>query len=273
MSATSTATDREDALGQAVRDHLRLEIVAAGHLAPAGAVHVSDHAVAAHTGVASNFNRATCLSLEQPDVAFGEIERFFGGLSHTLWLDAGAVGDAVHASILARGYLPLPDVAGMACTALPTEHTADPDNRPELLSEPSDAAAIADVVASGFGTGLDDRLVAEDLARAILRHAKPWHHGAVYGRRHGGTLVAVAALLCTRDVAGIAGVFTVPTHRDRRHATALLRRGLHDAYALGYRTAVTTATPDSEHTLTTLGFRPAAAFRVYRQKAGTGARA
>lgn len=270
MSVTSSHSDRTHELARAVRDHLRLEIVAAGHLAPEGAVHVSDHAVASHVGVPSNFNRATCLSAQQPDVAFGEIERFYGDLPHTLWFDEDAVDDAVHGAILGHGYVALPQVSGMACTELPTEHSSEPDNLPELLSEPSDAAAIADVVASGFGSGAEDRIVAEDLARAILRHAKPWDHGAVYGVRHDGDLVAVAALLCTSEAAGIAGVFTVPGHRDHRHASALVRRALHDAQALGYRTAVTTATPDSEHTLTTLGFQPAAAFRVYRQHRSGG---
>lgn len=264
MTATSTPTDHEGDLGRAVRDHLRLEIVAIGHLAPEGDVHVSDHAVAAHAGGPSNFNRATCLSLEQPDLAFGEVEGFFGGLEHTLWLDADAVDDDVHELIIAHGYREMPGAIGTGCRGLATAEIRDPGNHVTLLSDPGDAAAVGAVVSSGFGIGAHDRLLAEDLARAVLRHAKPWDHGGIYGIDHDGELAAVAALLCTRDVAGIAGVFTLPAHRGHRHATALLRRLMRDAAALGYSTAVTIATPDSRRTLAALDFEEAAAFRVYR---------
>lgn len=252
-------------LQQAVRDHLRLEIVAVGHLAPSGEVHVSDHAVAAHAGGPSNFNRATCLSLDQPGISFGEVAGFFGDLEHTLWLDDDAVDHDVHGVILAHGYAELPGSVGMATTDLSTAEIPDPDHHVSLLSDVGDAASVAGVVASGFGAGPHDQLLAEDLARSVLRHAKPWDHGALYGARHDGELAATAALLCTRDVAGIAGVFAVPAHRGHAHASALLQRMLRDAAALGYATAVTIATPESRPTLKALGFTEAARFRVYRR--------
>lgn len=261
--------DRRGDLRQAVRDHLRLEIVAVGHLAPSGAVHVSDHAVAAHAGGPSNFNRATCLSLDQPGVAFGEIAGFFGELDHTLWLDDDAVDEDVHGVIQAHGYAELPVAVGMATTELTTTEIPDLDHQVSLLSDVEDAAAVAAVVSSGFGAGPHDHLLAEDLARSVLRHAKPWDHGALYGARHDGELASVAALLCTRDVAGVAGVFAVPAHRGHAHASALLRRMLRDAAALGYGTAVTIATPESQPTLQALGFEQATTFRVYRRTAGS----
>lgn len=257
--------ERRGDLQQAVRDHLRLEIVALGHLAPGGGVHVSDHAVAAHAGGPSNFNRATCLSLDQPGIAFGEIAGFFGDLEHTLWLDDDSVDGDIHGVILAHGYAELPAAVGMAATELPDAGIPDPDQQVSLLSDADDAAAVAAVISSGFGAGPYDHLLAEDLARAVLRHAKPWDHGALYGAQHDGDLVSVAALLCTRDVAGVAGIFSVPGHRGHAHASALLRRMLQDAAALGYRTAVTIATPESQRTLRALGFEQAAGFRVYRR--------
>lgn len=264
MSATGTETEHGGDLRQAVRDHLRLEIVAVGHIVPAGEVHVSDHAVAAHSGGPSNFNRATCLSLDQPGIAFGEVDRFFDGRTHTLWLDADAVDDDVDEVIRSHGYREMPGATGMASTELGLTEIRDPDNHVTLLSDPADAPKIAAVTSTGFGLGPHDHLVAEDLARSVLRHAKPWDHGALYGVRHDGELAAVAALLCTRDVAGIAGVFTLPAHRRHHHASALLRRMLRDAAAHGYRTAVTIATPDSRAALAGHGFRVAARFRVYR---------
>ena len=261
--------ERRGDLQQAVRDHLRLEIVAVGHLAPMGAVHVSDHAVAAHAGGPSNFNRATCLSLDQPGIAFGEVSGFFGKLEHSLWLDEDAVDADVHGVILAHGYAELPGAVGMATTSLEATQIPDPDHHVSLLSDAGDAAAVAAVVSSGFGAGPHDQLLAEDLARSVLRHAKPWDHGALYGAFHDGTLAAVAALLCTRDVAGIAGVFAMPGHRGHAHASAILQRMLLDAAALGYRTAVTIATPESRPTLRALGFEPATTFRVYRRTATT----
>lgn len=227
-------------------------------------MHVSDHAIAAHSGGPSNFNRATCLSVDQPGIAFGEIDRFFDGLSHTLWLDADAVDDETHEVVRAHGYREMPGVIGMARTDDATSEVRDPGNHVSLLSDPADAARIAAVMTSAFGIGAHDHLLAEDLARSVLRHAKPWDHGGIYGVHHDEELAAVAALLCTRDVAGVAGVFTLPAHRHHQHASALLRRMLRDAAALGYGTAVTMATPDSHAMLSTLGFREAARFRVYR---------
>lgn len=261
--------ERRGDLQQAVRDHLRLEIVAVGHLAPTGAVHVSDHAVAAHAGGPSNFNRATCLSLDQPGVAFGEVAGFFGDLEHTLWLDGDAVDEDVHGVILAHGYAELPGAVGMATTDLVRSELHDLDHQVSLLSDVEAAAAVAAVVSTGFGAGPHDHLLVEDLARSVLRHAKPWDHGALYGARHDGELASVAALLCTRDVAGVAGVFSVPGHRGHAHASAVLRRMLRDAAALGYGTSVTIATSESLPTLRALGFTEAATFRVYRRSAGS----
>lgn len=226
---------------------------------------MSDHAVAAHAGGPSNFNRATCLSLDQPGIAFGEVAGFFGDLEHTLWLDDDAVDDDVDGVIQAHGYAELPGAVGMATTGVAATDIPDPDQHVTLLSDVGEAASIAGVISSGFGAGPHDHLLAEDLARSVLRHAKPWDHGALYGAHHDGELAATAALLCTRDVAGIAGVFTVPAHRGHAHASALLQRMLHDAAALGYGTAVTIATPESRPTLQALGFAEAATFRVYRR--------
>lgn len=267
MEATTPRTWSDEDLGQAVRDHFRLQVVSVGHLAPHGTAHASDHAVLSSVGAASLYNRATALDLEQPDVTLAEIEAFYDGLSHTLWIEDERADGDVERLLSNRGYVRLPDQHGMATTSFPESFAeADPDQHPVLLADPTEAAEVARIVSSGFGAGADDRLVIEDLARAILRHAKPWDHGALYGiRDDGGHLVSVGALLCTRDVAGLVALATATSHRHHHHASAVASRALHDASALGYDVGVTVATPESEHPLQRLGFRTVTDFRVYRR--------
>lgn len=264
---TSSRTWSDEDLGQAVRDHFRLQLVSVGHLAPRGSVHVTDHAVLSSVGAPSLYNRGTALDLEQPDVAFGEIEAFYDGLPHTLWIEDDP-GEDVEALMTARGYVRLPDQHGMACTRFPEGLAeADPDHHATLLADPAEAAEVAEVISSGFGAGVDDRLVTDDLARAVLRHAKPWDHGAIYGiRDRSGRLVSVGALLCTRDVAGLGALATVTGHRHHHHATAVASRALHDATALGYSVGVTVTTPESEHALQRLGFRTVMDYHVYYRR-------
>ncbi|MBW3620905.1 MAG: hypothetical protein KY461_11715 [Actinobacteria bacterium] len=259
-------TSSEPSLAQAVRDHVRLLVIATGHVAPHGAVHVTDHAVMSSVGSPSLFNRATALSLAQPDVALGEVERFFDGLPHSLWLHDDDVTEESRALLAARGYVPLPTQHGMALSPLPRAGSDAGDSaHADLLTDPSAAAEIADVAASGYGTGVDDRLFLEDLARAVLRHARPWDHGAIYGVREGGTLVSTGVLLCTKDVAGITGLATIPRSRHQHHASSIATRALADAAALGLEVAVTLATPDSEPAMRRLGFRTLVDYHVYRQ--------
>lgn len=256
----------EASLAQAIRDHLRLQVIAVGHVAPRGAVHVTDHGVMASVGAPSLFNRATALSRAQPDVALGEVERFFDGLPHSLWLGDDDVTADTAGLLRERGYVPLPSQHGMALTPLtvaPSEGHGAP--HAELLTDPSAASAVADVAASGYGTGVDDRLFLEDLARAVLRHARPWDHGAIYGVREAGVLVSTGVLLCTKDVAGIAGLATLPRARDRHLASIIAGRALADASALGLDAAVTLATPDSEPAMRRLGFRTLIDYHVYRK--------
>lgn len=267
MSVTSPQrTWTEPELIRAVRDFLRLEVIAIGHIAPAGEVHVTDHTILAHTGAPSVFNRGTALDFEQPDVTFAELNEFFGDLPHTLWLDADACDDKGDAVLRSRGYLPMPTQQGVALESFPEELAhADPEMHANLLTDPSKAAQVADVSATGFGLGVDDRLLFEDLARGILRHAKPWTHGAIYGIERSDRLVSVGSLLCTADVAGISGLATLPMYRHQGLGSVIAARALHDAAALGYRAAVSLATPDSAKVFDRLGFRRVVDYRVYRQ--------
>ncbi len=255
------------ALADAIRDHLRLELIGMGHNATDGAVHVTDHGILAHVGRPSLFNRATALDMEQFDVAMSEVADFYGDLPHTLWIEGDKATGEVDGLLRTRGYLPLPVQQGMATSELGGDELAhhDPDHHPELITTTSDAARIADVTATGFGWGVDDRLLFEDLARAILRHARPWQHGAIYGIRHGEMMRCAGALLCTTDSAGVTGVVTRPEDRHGGFASHVVARAMHDASALGYGAAVAIATPDSVGLLESLGFRRIIDFRVYRQ--------
>lgn len=254
----------EASLAQAIRDHLRLQVIATGHVAPRGAVHVTDHAVMGSVGTPSLFNRATALSFDQPDLALGEVERFFGDLPHSLWLDDEDVTEESDSILRDRGYVALPTQHGMAMAPLATDLHGEHSTHAELLTEPGDAAAVADVAATGYGTGIDDRMFLEDLARAVLRHARPWDHGAIYGVRDEGVLVSTGVLLCTKDAAGITGLATVPRARHHHLASLVVARALADAAALGLDAAVTLATPDSEPAMARLGFRTLIDYRVYR---------
>lgn len=253
-------------LADAVRDHLRLELIGIGHIAPRGSVHVTDHTVLAHTGAPSIFNRGTAVDLEQPDLAFAEITAFFDGLPHTLWLEADHLDDDTDRLLRGRGYVPMPDQQGVATTDFPVGLAhADRAQHADLISEPSDAAAVADVTATGLGLGVDDRLLFEDIARAILRHAKPWRHGAIYGVHRDGAVISVGSLLCTAHAAGLSGLATLPMHRHQGYSSSLAARALHDAEALGYDAAVSVSTPDSRKVFDRLGFRPVLSYRIYRQ--------
>jgi hypothetical protein len=257
----------DDELAEAIRDHFRLGVIGVGHVAPRGAVHVTDHAVMGHVGAPSLFNRATALSMDQPDVALSEVDSFFDGLPHSLWIDADALTDDGDELLRGRGYVPLPPQHGMVCTDLhPADARTDRGDHAELVTDPRFASEIADAAATGFGIGVDDRLLLEDLSRAVLRHARPWDHGAIYVVRDAtGRIASTASLLCTREVAGISGLVTRPSFRDRHAASAIVARALGDAAALGRTAAVMLATPDSESTLRRLGFRTLIDFQVYRQ--------
>lgn len=267
MSVTSPQrTWSEPELVRAVRDFLRLEVIGVGHIAPAGEVHVTDHTILAHAGAPSVFNRGTALDFSQPDVTFGELDGFFSDLPHTLWLDAATCDGQGDAVLRSRGYLPMPTLHAVATERFPEELAhADPALHANLLTDPAKASQVADVTATGFGLGVEDRLLFEDLARGILRHAKPWSHGAIYGIERDQRLVSVGSLLCTADVAGISALATLPTHRHQSHGSVIVSRALHDAAALGYRAAVSLATPDSAKVFERLGFRRVADYRVYRQ--------
>jgi hypothetical protein len=193
------------------------------------------------------------------------VERFFGDLPHALWLDDEDVTDDTVALLRDRGYVALPSQHGMAVAPLSEVAPADPEPHAELLTEPGAAADVADVATTGYGTGVGDRLFLEDLARAVLRHARPWDHGAIYGVREEGQLVSTGVLLCTRDVAGVTGLATLPGHRHRHLASTIVVRALTDAAALGIQAGVTLATPDSESTMARLGFRTLIDYRVFRQ--------
>ncbi|HEX9765828.1 MAG TPA: GNAT family N-acetyltransferase [Nitriliruptorales bacterium] len=255
-----------EGLADAVRDFLQMEIVAIGHIAPHGDAHASNHAILAHTSAPSVFNRGTAVDLSQPDVALAEVESFFGDLPHTLWLEADLIDRDADGLLRGRGYIPMPNQHGVATTRMPDGRGQVGSHLHAMLqTEPADAAGIADVSATGFGLGVDDRLFFEDLARAILRHAKPWQHGAIYGIRRDGRLVSVGSLLCTAHAAGISALATMPMHRHHGHGTTIATRALHDAAALGFTVAVSVATPDSAKLFEALGFEPVIDYHVYRQ--------
>ncbi|MBW3562686.1 MAG: hypothetical protein KY437_09335 [Actinobacteria bacterium] len=250
-----------------VDDYFRLQVLAFGHIAPHGRSLASDNGVFAHVGVPSVFNRATALDLRQPDVSLSEVERFFGDLPHALWLRSDNVDEDADALLRTRGYLPLRPIAGMI-RSLPADDLPErDDHRTTLLADPGLAAQVAEVASSGFGFGVEDRLIVEDLARHVLRHAKPFDHGAIYGvvddDRSG--LIAVGFLLCTADVAGLSTFATTIMHRHRGLATAIATRAMHDAAAFGYPYAATVANPDSTSLFNELGYRPVTEYRVYRQ--------
>ena len=230
-----------------------------------GAVHVTDHAVAAHVGRGSLFNRATALDPEQPDVALGEVERFFGSRPHSIWLAQVDDDQALRDELVSRGYHEMSPQHGMARLEPVAASEVETPARPELVADVSRAAEIADVVASGYGLRPDDRLVLEDISRAVLRHAKPFDNGALYAVEVDGRYVAAGLLLCTPGHAGLAGVATLAGHRHRGYATAICLRALHDAAAQGFPVGVTLSSPDTEPLLTRLGFRTVLAYRVYRR--------
>lgn len=254
-------TARDADLADAIRDNFRAQVLAIGHLAPRGAVLVTDHVIASHVGTRSVFNRATALDADQPDLALSAIERFFGPHRHSIWVD-GESADALDPSLRARGYILLGHQAGMAGTGVPP-----PPDHPhvELLADPALATAAGQVAASGYGLGFEDRIVLEDLCRAVLRHAKPFDRGAVYAVREHGAMVAMGLLMCTPGVAGMVGLSTVPERRHQGLGSAVARRAFHDAAALGYGVAGAIANPESSDLLGDLGLRPVAGFRVYRQ--------
>lgn len=264
-AATDTVRYSDEDLARLVEDHFHMQVLALGHITPRGEARLSDHAVLAHCGVASVFNRATALDLEQPDLAIADVQRFFGELPHALWLLASRVTEDTDALLRGRGYAPLPPLAGMARRLPATELPVHDGHHARLFADPSLAASIAEVASASFGFGVEDRLVFEDLARNVLRHARPFNHGAVYGHREGERVRSVGLLLCTAELAGLSTIATLPSHRHRGLASAVIARALHDAAALGYHAAGVVTNPDSGRLMLSLGFRPVSTYRVYRQ--------
>lgn len=272
--AVSRAAPSHADLAQAIDDHFRMQVVAFGHIAPNGGVHVSDHAVLAHCGHPSIFNRATALDFEQPDVTLSEVEHFFGSLAHSLWLESSTVDDDVDELLRGRGYMPMTPQAGMARPIWPQafEHIRGGVEDPtvahaELLTDPALAPQLADIAATGFGFGADDRLVFEDLARNALRLAKPFDHGATYAVRAGDHYAATGILLCTAHTAGVTALASAPGHRRAGHATTLITRALHDGATQGCSIATNVANPELRELLLRLDFRDVSSYCIYRQAA------
>lgn len=269
MSVTSdAAAGRDSELAAAVRDHLHEEIIAIGHLAPAGRAHALDGAVLTDVGHDSIFNRGIVDDLSQPDITLGRIQAFYDGEAHTLWIEADQVGEVAEALLDEHGYQPLPGAHGMATTTFDTTAAHEDHHvHADLLTEVTDAPRVAQVAVTGYGTGVQDHVLIEDLARGVLRHAKPWDHGALYGVDENRQLVATGALLVVNGIAGISGLATVPSRRHHRLATVVIARAMKDAEALGARIAVSLASPESRPTFERLGFRNAIDYRVYRSEA------
>lgn len=255
----------DEPLARVLDDHFREQVIAYGHIAPKGDVHVADHAVLAHCGFDSIFNRATALDLDQPDVALGAAEMFFKGWKHSLWLRDDQIDDDREALLRERGYVPFPTVAGLA-RSLPADDLPVRDShRTVLLTRPELAAEVAEIASSGYGFGMDDRLVMEDVIRNVLRHAKPFHHGAVYGIYDGqGAIVSMGMLLCTADLAGLSTYATHTRHRREGMSTAIITRSLHDAHAMGLQHAGVVTNPDSRRLFEELGFEEVSRYRVFR---------
>lgn len=252
-------------LARALDDHFRVQVIAYGHIAPKGVVHVSDHAVLAHCGFDSIFNRGTALALDQPDVALGEVERFFGGGLHSLWLHADEIDDDRESLLRQRGYEPFPSVAGLARDLPADDVPIRDDHRTRLLTDPGLAGSLAEVVSAGYGFGADDRMIIEDVVRNVLRHAKPFDHGAVYGVDDGAdAVVSMGMMLCTADMAGLSTYATDVPYRHRGMATAIITRALHDAHAIGLRHAGVVTNPDSRRLFEELGFEEVSRYRVFR---------
>ena len=266
------APPSEADLAQAVDDHFKMQVVAFGHIAPHGGVHVTDHAVLAHCGHASIFNRATALDFGQPDVALSEVAGFFGTLPHSLWLESSTVDDQIDELLRGRGYMPMTPQAGMARPIWPEafEHIRGGVQDPtaphaELLTDPALAPQLADIAATGFGFGADDRLVFEDLARNALRLAKPFDHGTTYAVRADDHYAATGILLCTAHTAGVTAIASAPGHRRAGHATTLITRALHDGATQGCSIATNVANPELREVLLRLDFHDVSSYLTYRQ--------
>lgn len=247
-----------------LEDAFRLQVVAFGHVTPGGEAVVSDHAVLAHCGRPSIFNRATALDLTQPDVTFGEIEDFYGGLPHALWVRDDRSGSEMDALVTERGYVALPPVPAMA-RGLPADDLPKRDgHRTVLVADPTDAAVLSEVATTGLGFGAEDRIVLEDFLRHVLRHARPFDHGAVYAVRPADRIVAVGLVLCTAGLAALVFLATMPGHRRHGLATAVITRALHDVATFGIPATGIVANRESAPLFSELGFREVSTYRAYR---------
>lgn len=251
--------------GEAVDDLFRLQVIGFGHVAQAGEVHVSDTGVLAHCGRPSVYNRATGLDLSDVERTLDVISSFFDGLPHALWLRGEAITHDQDAAITSRGYRPMKPVSGMA-RSLPAEDLPVREgHRTALLTDPADAAEFAHTATRGYGFANDDRAVVQDLARAVLEHARPFDHGAAYAVRNGiVSFRSVGLLTCTHDLAGLSTIATRPNSRGAGLATAIITRAMNDASWLGYRAAGVVTNPDSARLFEELDFEQVSTYRVYR---------
>jgi GNAT superfamily N-acetyltransferase len=126
------------------------------------------------------------------------------------------------------------------------------------LAEADLDAAFALSAAAGWNQTIADW-------RIFLRDGRAW------GIEADGVLAASAAVLpFGPNVAWVSMVLTLPEHRGRGHATALMAHALAALAASGHR-AVLDATPFGQPVYSKLGFAPFWSFRRWRLEAAGGA--
>lgn len=262
------ATPPSDGVGDppgAVRDLFRCEVLAAGRLSPDGAIRDDAGAALAHVGQPSILNRGTALDLDDLPKAMAGIDAFFGGLPHTLWVEPDRERPDVEAALRDHRYVPMPAQRGLARSLLADSLDIPTAYHAELITDPARTGEVAAVFAHGAGLADAERPVLERVVERVLTRGPGWDGEVIYGIARNRHLVAAGMLLAAGTVTGVAWVATLPQHRHRGLAAAVVTRGLRDAAASGCRIGVSLSTPESLRMLAGLGFRTVVTYRVYRQ--------
>jgi acetyltransferase (GNAT) family protein len=169
-------------------------------------------------------------------VLLAAVARFYaGGRPFSIWTRAHA--DApLAATLRVRGFIDLVPMAGMVLFEDPGTRCAPPglEIRP-VTSEAERRDYVAVSIAAYVPTFQLERALVEDTLPTLASLSAPHVQGFV--GYVGGVPVAAAGVWLSYGVAGINWVGTVPNHRGRRYAEALVWMAVREGFRRGGRFA------------------------------------
>ena len=233
---------------------------------PGAILHAGRHSVWVDSGIAGAAFNAVVSAQFRPDTVDAQIESVLAHFRRRSRPVTWHVGPSTRPAdlgraLLAHGLAHSEDEPGMAVElARVRQDIAAP--RGLRIETVRDARGLEEWVAVWLVPVPDGarRLYLDALRRRGLGDGLPWRY---YVGRLDGTPVATAELFVGEGVAAVHHLVTLPAVRRRGIGSAMTRRLLGDAHALGFRVGVLTASPSGIGSYRRLGFREYCWFRRF----------